>query len=134
MPAFPCVNLGFLDQEPLLFYSSSSSDILTRLSGTRSRTTTSHKIEPGTSVSVARNSDHYPITNQASSLVTQSCDSKLFHITEKYIVVRSAEIILVHMRSSVSTGSFLCRSYRMFSAQAYRTFTSHVSYRQNRAQ
>jgi hypothetical protein len=45
--------LGFLDPEPLLFHSSSSSIILTRLSGTSSRTTTSKKnlvvpgIEPG---------------------------------------------------------------------------------------
>jgi hypothetical protein len=37
-------NLGFLDPEPLLFYSSSSSIILTRLNGTRSRPTTSQKI------------------------------------------------------------------------------------------
>jgi hypothetical protein len=37
-------NLGFLDPEPPLFHSSSSSIILTRLSGTRSRTTTSQKI------------------------------------------------------------------------------------------
>jgi hypothetical protein len=38
------VNLGSLDQEPLLFHSSSSSVILTRLSGPRSRPTTSQKI------------------------------------------------------------------------------------------
>jgi hypothetical protein len=38
------VNLGFLDPEPLLFRSSSSSVILTRLSGHRSRPTTSQKI------------------------------------------------------------------------------------------
>ena len=57
----------FLDLEPLLFYSSSSSiDLrrLTRLSRPRSRPTTTQKnlavpgIEPGTSVLVARNSDH----------------------------------------------------------------------------
>jgi hypothetical protein len=35
----PAVNLGFLDSEPLLFHWSSSSVILTRLSGPRSRTT-----------------------------------------------------------------------------------------------
>ena len=61
------VKLCFLDLEPLLFYSSSSSiDLrrLTRLSRPRSRPTTTQKnlvvpgIEPGTSVSVARNSDH----------------------------------------------------------------------------
>jgi hypothetical protein len=34
-------NLGFLDPEPLLFHSSSSSVMLTRLSGSRSRPTTS---------------------------------------------------------------------------------------------
>jgi hypothetical protein len=37
-------NLGFLDPEPLLFHSSRSSVILTRLSGPRSRPTTSQKI------------------------------------------------------------------------------------------
>jgi hypothetical protein len=37
-------NLGFLDPEPLLFHSSSSSVILTRLSGPRSRPTTSQEI------------------------------------------------------------------------------------------
>ena len=61
------VNLCFLDLEPLLFYSSSSSvDLtrLTRLSRPRSRPTTTQKnlvapgIKPETSVSVARNSDH----------------------------------------------------------------------------
>jgi hypothetical protein len=36
--------LGFLDPEPLLFHSSSSSVILTRLSGLRSRSIISHKI------------------------------------------------------------------------------------------
>jgi hypothetical protein len=56
--------LGFLDPEPLLFLPSSSSIVLTRLSGPRSRPTTSQKnlvapeIEPGISESVARNSDH----------------------------------------------------------------------------
>jgi hypothetical protein len=38
------VNLGFLDPEPLLFHSSSSSVSLTRLSGPRSSPTTSQKI------------------------------------------------------------------------------------------
>jgi hypothetical protein len=38
------VNLGFLDPEPLLFRSSSSSVIVTSLSGPRSRPTTSQKI------------------------------------------------------------------------------------------
>jgi hypothetical protein len=38
------VNLDFLDPEPLLFHSSSSSVILTRLSGPSSRPTTSQKI------------------------------------------------------------------------------------------
>jgi hypothetical protein len=38
------VNLGFLDPEPLLFRSSSSSVIFTRLSGPRSRPTTSQNI------------------------------------------------------------------------------------------
>jgi hypothetical protein len=58
------VNLGFLDPEPLLFYSGSSLVILTRLSGPRSRHTTSEKnlvapgMEPGISGSVARNPDH----------------------------------------------------------------------------
>jgi hypothetical protein len=37
-------NLGFLDPEPLLFNSSSSSVMLTRLSGPSSRPTTSQKI------------------------------------------------------------------------------------------
>ena len=58
------VNLCFLDLEPLLFYSSSSSVDLTRLSRPSSRPTTTQKnlvapgIESETSVSVARNSDH----------------------------------------------------------------------------
>ena len=58
------VNLCFLDRSRYFFYSSSSSIDLTRLSGPRSRHTTSQKnlvapgIEPGTSVSVARNADH----------------------------------------------------------------------------
>jgi hypothetical protein len=58
------VNLGFLDPEQLLFHSNSFSVILTRLSGPRSRPTTSQKnfvapgIEPGISESVARNFDH----------------------------------------------------------------------------
>jgi hypothetical protein len=38
------VNLGFLDPEPLVFRSCSSSVLLTRLSGARSRHTTSQKI------------------------------------------------------------------------------------------
>jgi hypothetical protein len=56
------VNLDFLDPEQLLFHSSSSSVILMRLSGPRSRPTTSQKnlvapeIESGTSLSLARNS------------------------------------------------------------------------------
>jgi hypothetical protein len=37
-------NLGFLDPEPLLFHSSSSSIILRRLSEPRSRPTTSQKM------------------------------------------------------------------------------------------
>jgi hypothetical protein len=37
-------NLGFLDPEPLLFHSSSSTIILTRLSGPRSRPNTSQNI------------------------------------------------------------------------------------------
>jgi hypothetical protein len=55
---------GFSRPEPLLFHSSSSSIVLTRLSGPCSRPPTSQKnlvepgIEPGTSVSVATNSDH----------------------------------------------------------------------------
>jgi hypothetical protein len=54
----------FSRPEELLFPSSSSSIVLTKLSGPRSRHTTSHKklvepgIELGTSGSVARNSDH----------------------------------------------------------------------------
>jgi hypothetical protein len=47
--------------EPLLFLPSSSSVVLTRLSGPRSRPTTFFvvpEMEPGTSGSVARNSDH----------------------------------------------------------------------------
>src|SRR5215472_1891076 len=52
------VNLCFLDLEPLLFYSSSSSIDLMRLSGPCSRPTATQKnlvvpgIEPGTSVSI----------------------------------------------------------------------------------
>jgi hypothetical protein len=58
------VNLGFLDPEPLFFHSSSSSVILTRLSGTPFQThyfsenLVAPGIAPGTSGSVARNSDH----------------------------------------------------------------------------
>jgi hypothetical protein len=40
----PAVNLGILDQEPQLLHSNISSVILTRLSGPRSRPTTSQKI------------------------------------------------------------------------------------------
>jgi hypothetical protein len=47
---------GFLDQEPLLFHSTSSSLILMRLSGPRSGPTTS--LEPRISGYVVRNSDH----------------------------------------------------------------------------
>src|SRR5215469_15409382 len=63
----PAVNLCFVDRSRYFFYSSSSSvnlQRLTRLSGPRSRPTTTQKnlvapgIETGTSVSVARNSDH----------------------------------------------------------------------------
>jgi hypothetical protein len=44
-PRIPmAVNLDFLDPEPLLFHSSSSSVILTRLSGPRSRPAISQKI------------------------------------------------------------------------------------------
>jgi hypothetical protein len=56
------VNLGFLDPKPLLIHSSSSSVILTRLSGPRSRHTTKKKnlvapgIEPRTSGSVTMHS------------------------------------------------------------------------------
>jgi hypothetical protein len=63
------VNLGFLDWSPPFLHFSSSSVILTRLSGPRSRTTTSQKnlvaagIEPGTLTSVAKNLDHYTIYN-----------------------------------------------------------------------
>jgi hypothetical protein len=58
------INLGIVDPVPLLFYLSSSSVILMRLSGPRSRPTISQNnpvglgIEPGTSGSVARNCDH----------------------------------------------------------------------------
>src|SRR5215510_191291 len=58
------VNICFLDRSRYFFYSSSSSIDLTRLNGPRSRPTTTQKnlvaprIEPETSVSVARNSDH----------------------------------------------------------------------------
>jgi hypothetical protein len=54
----------FSSPEPLLFLPSSSSIVLTRLSGPRSRPTTSQKkmvtpgIKPGISGYVARNSDH----------------------------------------------------------------------------
>jgi hypothetical protein len=56
-------NLGFLEPEELLFHSSSSSVILTRLSRSRSRHYFSENlvapgIEHGTSGSVDRNSDH----------------------------------------------------------------------------
>jgi hypothetical protein len=56
--------LGFLDPEPLLFLPSSSSVVLTRLSWTPFQThyfsenLVAQGIEPGTSGSVARNSDH----------------------------------------------------------------------------
>jgi hypothetical protein len=51
------------------FLSSSSSFVLTRLSGPRSRFTATHNsgraaIEPGTSVSAARNSDHLTTDHQ----------------------------------------------------------------------
>jgi hypothetical protein len=57
--------LGFVRLEPLLFLPSSSSIVLTRLSGPRSKThyfsenLVAPGIEPGTSGSIARNSDHY---------------------------------------------------------------------------
>jgi hypothetical protein len=54
--------LGFLDLEPLLFLSSSSSIVLTRLSGPRSGPTTFFSGSEGNltraSGSVAKNSDH----------------------------------------------------------------------------
>jgi hypothetical protein len=62
---YPIAIISFSRPEPLLFLPSSSSIVLTRLSGPRCRPTTSQKdlvvpaIEPGTSGSVARNSDHY---------------------------------------------------------------------------
>jgi hypothetical protein len=51
---------GFLDPEQIIFLSSWSPIVLMKLSGPRSRPTTSQKIwfAPGTSGSVARNSDH----------------------------------------------------------------------------
>jgi hypothetical protein len=58
------VNPGFLEPEPLLFNPSSSSVILTRLSGPRSKqhyyseNLVAPGIQPGTSGSVARNSGH----------------------------------------------------------------------------
>jgi hypothetical protein len=58
------VNLNFLDPESLLYHSSSSVVILTRIRGHRSGPTTSQKnlvssgIEPGISRAVARNSDY----------------------------------------------------------------------------
>jgi hypothetical protein len=58
------INLGFLDLEPLLFHSSSSSVILTRLEWTPFQThcflenLLAPGIESGTSGSVARISDH----------------------------------------------------------------------------
>jgi hypothetical protein len=52
-------DLGFLDPEPLLFFSSSSSLVLTRLSGPRSRPITSQKIWYSRE-SVARNSTTRP--------------------------------------------------------------------------
>jgi hypothetical protein len=48
----------FSRPELLFLLSSSSSIVLTRLSGSRSRSTASQKIEPRTSRSAARNSDH----------------------------------------------------------------------------
>jgi hypothetical protein len=52
------VNLDFLDQEPLLFHSSSSSVILARLTHYFSENLVVPGIEPGIFESVARNSDH----------------------------------------------------------------------------
>jgi hypothetical protein len=57
------INLDFLDPEPLLFHSDSSSVILTRLSGPHSRRHYSENlvapgIEPRTSGSVARRSEY----------------------------------------------------------------------------
>jgi hypothetical protein len=58
-------NLGFLDPEPLLFHSSSSSVILTRLSGPRSRPTISQKIwQP-------RESNPGPLDQQPGTLTTR---------------------------------------------------------------
>jgi hypothetical protein len=51
-------NLGVLDPESLLFHSSSSSVIVTRLSGPRSRKSGSAGNRTPTSGFVARNSDH----------------------------------------------------------------------------
>jgi hypothetical protein len=57
------VNINFLDLEPLLFHSSSSSVTLTKLSGPPFQThyfsenLVVPRIEPGVSGSVARNSD-----------------------------------------------------------------------------
>jgi hypothetical protein len=58
------VNLGFLDPEPLLFYSSSSSVIFNEAEWTTFQThyfsenLLAPEIEPETSGSVVRNSDH----------------------------------------------------------------------------
>jgi hypothetical protein len=58
------VSVDFLDPEPLRFHSMSSSGIITRLNGPRSRPTyfsenvVAPGIKPGTSGSLARNSDH----------------------------------------------------------------------------
>jgi hypothetical protein len=58
------VNLGFSRLEPILFLSSSSSFIFTRLSGSRFKHTTTEKNlvapgnKPGISETAARNSDH----------------------------------------------------------------------------
>jgi hypothetical protein len=56
------VNLSFLDPEPLLLHSSSSSVILTRLSGPRSRPTTSGIAHGGFYINILEPPDYTTIT------------------------------------------------------------------------
>jgi hypothetical protein len=84
--------------EALLFLPSSSSVILTRLSGPRSRPTTFFfLVIPGASGSVARNSDHY--TTEAV-LVTQRLD-KIIHIN--IVITHLSSLLIVPIDGANST-------------------------------
>jgi hypothetical protein len=85
--------LGLLDRSRYYFFQVVSqlySRVLTRLSGPRSRTTASQKIwkrpgiEPRTSGSVARNSDHY--TTEAVS----NCYTRIYYCANKKMSDRDA--------------------------------------------